>query len=238
VSAPLQDATDYDRFAEVYSVSDVHLSEAGGVDPCATKVLAATILALAARKVDGPRALVLNGDIVDFLDLQSPTVFDPSGAPAKLERVFSDNRAVWDALAQFAAQHTLVLAIGNHDLELALPHCQAMLRRRVTGQLVFALDGAGYRCQVGSTNALFVHGNNEDAWNFVDYDRLRRIGAGLNAGAPLERWEPNEGTRLVIELLNAQKAEHPFIEYLKPEGSWLLGLFARLGMAAQLSQYW
>lgn len=233
----------YEQFAEVYSVSDLHLAEGRFVDTKGTKLLADTLTALTKRAgslgKDAKAALVVNGDVVDFLSVDPPKHFDPEGAPEKLQRVFRANEAVWSGLDAFSRVGTVVLTLGNHDVELALPSCQALLRRTISGALVLAFDGAGYRCSVGKAAALFLHGNNEDGWNLVNFDLLGRIGAALNAGRVPEAWEPNEGTRLVVEVLNAQKAEHPFLDFLKPESFWLLELLAKLGfgsLAAQLAE--
>jgi hypothetical protein len=172
-----------------------------------------------------------------FLDIDPQYHFDPLGAPLKLRRVFRDNADFWDALRAFAAEGTVVLTLGNHDPELAMPACQAMLRRRIGGSLVLAFDGAGYRCRVGRAIALFLHGNNEDPWNVIDFGQLGRIATAVNTGAPPEAWRPNEGTRLVIELLNEQKVHHPFIGYLKPEEPLLMELIAKLGFGGLAPQY-
>lgn len=225
----------YERFDEVYSISDLHLADGAAVDPTATALLADAIEGLATGGAL-KKALVVNGDSVDFLSVAPATYLDPYGAPAKLRRVFQANEAVWNALQAFAREGTVVFTLGNHDVELALPSCQALLRERLGGALILAFDGAGYRCRVGDATALFLHGNNQDGWNLVDFDRLGRIAARLNAGAVPEPWEPNDGTRLVIEVLNEQKITHPFIDYLKPESFWVLELIAKLGFSSLASQ--
>lgn len=238
----------YDQFVEVYSISDLHLADGASVDSFAVNHLAEAIDALRLRSTKLPQeaptstgkaaALVVNGDSVDFLAVQPSVYFDAAGATEKLERVFRANPAFWAALRKFSETGTVVFTLGNHDVELALPECQAMLRREITGSLVLAFDGAGYRCKVGETNALFLHGNNEDDWNLVDYDRLGRIAAARNAGNEGEKWDANQGTKLVIEVLNEQKAKHPFVEYVKPETRWLLELIDKLGFATLTDQYW
>jgi UDP-2,3-diacylglucosamine pyrophosphatase LpxH len=229
----------YDRFAEVYSISDLHLSAGAAVDPFALAALGTTIDALTRRASalgSDDAALVLNGDVVDFLSIEPPQYFDANGAPAKLASVFRDTQPFWTALAGFSRVGTVVFTLGNHDVELALPACRAMLRRKVGGSPVLAFGGAGFRCQVGDTTALFVHGNNQDPWNTVDFPRLARIAASLNAGGEPEAWVVNEGTKLVIDELNKQKATHPFVEYVKPEKPWLLELIAKLGFGNLVRQ--
>src|SRR6185369_3346565 len=89
---------------------------------------------------------------------------DPVGAVRKLQRVFEDPSfsPVWDALRRFAAtaRRTLVLALGNHDVELALPDVEAALLARIAeddaarGRVRFAMDGTGYACLVGGRRVL------------------------------------------------------------------------------------
>jgi UDP-2,3-diacylglucosamine pyrophosphatase LpxH len=224
----------YERFDEAYSVSDLHLSVGDMVDAVSVNGLASTIawLAIRATKVAGGAALVVNGDTVDFLSSPDAKLFDTKTAPHKLQAIFEQNANFWDAVAVFAQAGTVVFTLGNHDVELALPVCQAMLRKRIGHRLVLAFDGAGYRCEIGNTTALFLHGNNQDEWNDIDFDRLGRVAAAVNAGRQPERWVANEGTKLVIELLNEEKQRHPFIEFVKPEKPWLLTLIAKLGFGS------
>ena len=97
---------------------------------------------------------------------------------------------IWDALAEFVNEtnRTLVLVIGNHDLELALPPVQRLRSPRLAGEdlaararIEFSTIGAGYACLVGNTRVFCTHGNEVDAWNYVRYEDLTQ------AGAPAER---------------------------------------------------
>lgn len=231
----------YDAFDEVYCISDLHLSDKAGADATAAQMLVDLLGGLVERaKAGGPKrcALVINGDTVDFLDVAHAQTFDRLGAPYKLADVFAANHAVWAGLDAFSKVGTVILALGNHDVELALPTCSAMLRNRITGKLILAFDGSGYRCRVGETQALYLHGNNADPWNVVDYELLARIRAAMNSGLEPEPWDPNEGTKLVIEVINRGiKQSKPIFEYLKPEGPWLLKLIAQLGLQSQIAQY-
>jgi hypothetical protein len=79
----------------------------------------------------------LNGDIVDFLAEAPAGYLDPQGAIHKLERIFYQDTAfssVWLALQEFIAQpdRQLVLVLGNHDVELALPHVSEWLLERLS----------------------------------------------------------------------------------------------------------
>src|SRR5688572_709409 len=77
---------DYERYEEVYSVSDLHLTAGDRVDEAATSALKTLVERLTERASElGPyqAALVVNGDSVDFLDVPPWRHFDPLGAPAK-----------------------------------------------------------------------------------------------------------------------------------------------------------
>jgi hypothetical protein len=64
---------------------------------------------------------------------------------------------------------------------------------------------------------LCVHGNEVDAWNVADYEKIRRIGRDLVQGRGAETWVPNGGSQLVSEVMNRLKQDYPFIDLLKPE---------------------
>jgi hypothetical protein len=114
---------------------------------------------------------------------------------------------------------------------LALPWVGEFLREKLTGgndsasgRLIFAFDGRGYRCTVGNSDVLCIHGNDVDPWNITDYDALNILGQTFKPGQPYS-WIPNAGTKLVIDIMNGIKSDYPFVDLLKPEG---LGLIAIL----------
>jgi UDP-2,3-diacylglucosamine pyrophosphatase LpxH len=216
------------QFDELYSVSDLHM---GGLGPGAQifnsgKELAALIDHLRARP--GKIVLVINGDMVDFLAEPDAKAFDPDGANQKLARIAADPSfvPVWAALARFAGtkEHRLVVTLGNHDLELALPwvreHFLSLLSAgddAARGRITLAFDGAGFLCRVGNASVLCVHGNEVDDWNITDHETIRRAGRDLQQGRSVEAWVPNAGTHLVIEAMNDIKKAYPFVDLLKPE---------------------
>lgn len=177
--------------------------------------------------------LVLNGDIIDFLAHKQPKYFDWVHALDKLEDALTDpeQSSVWQALQRYVTDGGhLVLVLGNHDLELALPDPQQRLlhflsdgRSELRGQIELALDGAGFRCRVKRERVLCVHGNEGDPWNAIDYGRLSLIRRALARGSMdrnatiLSSWIPNPGTQLVIDYLNGLKHRYQWIDLLKPE---------------------
>jgi len=188
-----------------------------------------------AAQQPGQVGLVLNGDVVDFLAEDNASYLAPLKAPARLKRIMSDPSfsPVWQALQQFVAtpDKELILVLGNHDVELALPRVQDTLLAELTqgkadalGRIRFETSGAGYACTVGGRRVLCLHGNEVDDWNVVDYRQLLEVARAQNRGMRLPPWTPNAGTKLVIDLMNRAKRDHPFVDLLKPETTMVPGV--------------
>lgn len=219
----------YLTYDEVHVVSDLHM---GGEEGLQIFNLGETFHEFVRKLTKEPAnvrlALVINGDMVDFLAEPGAECFDPVGAIEKLDRIARDGRflPVWDGLREFVATpgRQLVLTLGNHDLELALPWVRERLLDLLSdghperrGQILLSFEGSGFLCGVGGKKVLCVHGNEVDAWNFTDYETLRRIGRDVLQGRPVEPWKPNAGSRMVVEVMNEIKRKHPFVDLLKPE---------------------
>ncbi len=195
-----------------------------------TTRLANFIRWVTAQRPDDQVALVLNGDIFDTLaEDMDDYVLVEKAVPA-LDRIMSDVAfaGVFDALASLVTTEarTLVLVIGNHDIELAFPTVQRRLRARLCGnsltaraRLEFSAAGAGYTCVVGGKRVFCIHGNEVDAWNYNRYEDLTRVARRLNAGQTLaaSEWTPNAGTRMVKDVMNSIKRRYAWIDLLKPE---------------------
>ena len=189
----------------------------------------------------GTLELVVNGDIVDFLA-------ETDGAPARWTPFQSDGAKaaatfqkivarkgdcdVFAALARFLERgHRLVLLLGNHDVELALPAVREALRGalRVTARhdFQFIFDGEAY---IVGDNALVEHGNRYDAWNTVDHDSLRELRSWQTRRQTghAREIETNPGSRLVCSVINPIKASYRFVDLLKPETEALLPLLLAL----------
>lgn len=183
---------------------------------------------------DGKWCLVVNGDLVDFLAEPSPKCFDPDGASNKLKDIIerTEFKPVWDALRTVAKtpKATLVIVLGNHDIELALPWVRQKLLSALSGgdaaaegRIHLVVDGTGFHCLVGNARVLCVHGNEVDEMNYVNYERLREIGRDIQFGRAVTDWIPNGGSQLVIEAMNQVKQRFPFVDLLKPESPTVLG---------------
>lgn len=216
------------RFDELYSVSDLHMggAQSGSQIFNSGPELAKLIEYL--RTKPGRIALVINGDMVDFLAEPGAKAFDPDGAIQKLDRIAGDAAfaPVWKALKKFvrAKGRRLIITLGNHDLELALPWVREHLLQLIAedddaarGRVVLAFDGTGFLCRVGNATVLCLHGNEVDDWNVTDFETIRRCGRDLQQGRIVDPWIPNAGTHLVIDVMNDIKKGYPFVDLLKPE---------------------
>jgi UDP-2,3-diacylglucosamine pyrophosphatase LpxH len=218
-------------YDELYSISDLHLGGArpGGQIFCQGARLKSFLQTLAGKS--GPLCLVIAGDLFDSLPyLTGSGTYVAIDGAADILQTIMDTPAfapVFDGLKAFlrADGHELVVLIGNHDLEIALPEAQEALLRAIAptnparGRVRFSTGGVGFRCQVGDLTVYVSHGNEADVWNHVDHEALRRAAHARALGQTWDAraWVPNAGTKLVIDAMNAIKATHPFIDLLKPE---------------------
>jgi UDP-2,3-diacylglucosamine pyrophosphatase LpxH len=216
-----------------FIVSDLHLGGDVGFQMCPPRnqaALASLIESLTAQHSPSTNVhFVIAGDIVDFLAETPHASFTAASRAAreKLERIFERTTVVWDALQNLVRRGCrLTLMLGNHDIELALPEVAASLFARLGadphGDAV-TLRADGEPLRLGST--IVMHGNASDAWNHVPYRRLDDFARGdLKAQDELSI----PGSELVARVMNPIKADHPWIDLLKPETSALLPLLAVL----------
>ena len=228
------------EFDELYSISDLHIGGSKGFQIFDQgRLLARLIEHLRGRPARRRVALIINGDTVDFLAEEPSTYFDTEGAVAKLDRIFDDTSfsPVWQALEQYLAKTNryLIVTLGNHDLELALPWVREHFLDKLSGgkdaargRIMLRFDGSGFACSVGRSAVLCVHGNDVDSWNWTDYERLRDIGGDYVQQRQVEKWTPNAGTKLVIDVMNDVKRDFPFVDLLKPETQAALPIVAEL----------
>jgi UDP-2,3-diacylglucosamine pyrophosphatase LpxH len=217
-----------DSFDQISVISDLHIGGEQGFQIFREGPLLTAFINDLREKGTGECALVINGDTVDFLAEKPAKYFDPGGANAKLDRIFGDPNfaPVWSALRKFVKtpHRRLVLVLGNHDIELALPwvreHLLDLLSEgdaKARSRITLSFDGSGYVCRVADANILCLHGNEVDTWNVTDYEAMRRIACDFVQRRPSEEWIPNAGTKLVIEVMNDVKRELAFVDLLKPE---------------------
>lgn len=216
-------------FHELHVVSDLHLGGKPGFQIFRQGDTLANFIRMCTQPSDRNIGVVLNGDIVDFLAEAPAAYLDPAGAIAKLERIFYEDPAfsgVWAALQEFVAQQNrqLILILGNHDVELALPHVTEWILEKLSlgdsaarGRVTTCFDGAGFPCTVGDKRVFCIHGNDVDVWNMVNHRQLLDLALAINTGESPPEWDPNAGTRMVIDVMNAVKRDYPIVDLLKPE---------------------
>jgi UDP-2,3-diacylglucosamine pyrophosphatase LpxH len=228
---------DLPAFDEVHVISDLHMGGRAGFQILReTQRLANFILRLSKQRPQGRVALVLNGDVFDMLaeDLIGYVAVDD--AHASVDRIIKDPSflAIWEALSSFVKLpgRTLVIVIGNHDIEMAFPPVQRLILSRLAdadlsarARIEFSTAGAGFTCTVGGSRVYCIHGNEVDAWNYNRYEDLAKVSRRINAGVSLaqDEWTPNAGTRMVKEVMNGVKRTYAWIDLLKPETSAAVG---------------
>ena len=224
---------DHRPFDELHVISDLHI---GGEPPASRSWARGILLAGFIRQVvdrrpaEATSRLVLDGDIVDTLAEDVPGYIAIETAVATIERIIDRDPAfspVWAALADFVRtkNRTLVLVIGNHDLELALPPVQRASRRptgrrrpAARGRIEFSTYGAG--SMPGRWHPRVLHPRQRRGrLELVRYEDLARVSRRLNAGRPVgpSEWEPNAGTKMVKDVMNEVKRRYAWIDLLKPE---------------------
>ena len=224
-------------FDEVHVISDIHMGGQAGFQILReTQRLANFIRRLGKQRPEGRLALVLNGDVFDTLAEDFNGYVAIGDSEATVERIMKDSSfvAIWDALSDFVKLpgRTLVIVIGNHDIEIAFPPVQRLVLSRLAGEdaaararIEFSVMGAGFTCTVGGRRVFCIHGNEVDAWNYNRYEDLAKVSRRMNADQPFAQgeWKPNAGTRMVKDVMNGIKRKYAWIDLLKPENSAAVG---------------
>ena len=247
----------------VYVISDMHLGGAYGTRPgdrgfrlnTHVSELATFVEAVTKRAANGePVELLINGDMVDFLAEHTPGMTtwlpfasNPGQAADKFDALADRDPEFFEALADLLAHEgRLVILLGNHDVELALPSVRRRLdaRLKLSGPHRYILVTNGEAYPVG--DALIEHGNEYDAFNLVNADSLRRVCAFESRSARLpdrDAFDVPAGSLMVSSVINPIKEEYRFIDLLKPENAAVVpvllalepGFRTRLARVAELS---
>ena len=176
-------------------ISDIHLSDVEAPEPSiplwrrhkhADQLPDGRLVALLAhlRVLSGgaPVELVLNGDVFDFDAVKAVPEAAPWPVSAlerlrglypeepksvwKLERIIAHHPALFEALRAWLAEgNTLLFVIGNHDVELHWPGCQAVLRAALPAE-----PDALTLCEfyaISHHDTLITHGNQFDPYCVV-----------------------------------------------------------------------
>lgn len=230
-------------------ISDLHLGNGGPYDVFEGEE---ALPALLDQLGGAPLRVLVNGDGVDFLMNEDPLQLDESRAMEQARQIARNpaSAAVFRAFGRVLARGgEVTIRLGNHDIELAFPGVQSIFREAleqpkvIADKLVFATGDAPEIMDVGGARILVTHGEQDDRWNKVDYEKLR-VGDKRYTYAP--------GSVLVKKILNPGTNQHGmrFLSLLKPDfqGAALSALAvdptvakqlfkgATIGMLAQLFQ--
>jgi UDP-2,3-diacylglucosamine pyrophosphatase LpxH len=245
---------DLPQYDELHVISDIHMGGAPGFQILReTKRLAGFIRWVEHQSPDRRVALVLNGDIVDTLAEPIDGYVAVNNAVPTIDRIMQcpEFSPIWDALAAFVrtVNRTLVIVLGNHDIELCFPSVQRLIINRLAGddlaaraRIEFSTMGAGFPCRVGHARVFCTHGNEVDPWNYVRYEDLAKAARRISTGRLLlpSEWEPNAGTKLVKDVMNEVKVHYRWIDLLKPETQAAVGVLLVLDpkQLAKINRLW
>lgn len=180
---------------------------------------------------EGPLALIINGDFIDFLAVDPFGVFNREAADQKIQKIVAapPNQDVWKAFRDFVAAHELNridILLGNHDVELVFEEVQTALGAAMGGQhsdrIRFLTDRLSYpKLVVGGVHIHLEHGFQYDPFNWYDHNKLIQATQFKQDGT---NFELPVGSKLVYEVLNKVTPEHPFVPLLKPEPAvfWMM----------------
>lgn len=240
-------------------ISDLHLGNGGPYDVFeGREELPALLDQLSAE----PLRVVVNGDGVDFLMNDDPLELDEQLAVAQAQAITMNptTATVFQAFGRVLARGgEVTIRLGNHDIELAFTAVQKVFREAlgqpesISTRLTFVLGDVPEVMSIGGARILVTHGEQEDRWNKVDYEKLRN-------GNKRYRYAP--GSVLVKKILNPGTKQQGmrFLSLLKPDfqgaalsalavdpsvakqllksttATMLMQLFARRGMAATFAE--
>jgi UDP-2,3-diacylglucosamine pyrophosphatase LpxH len=173
------------------------------------------------RQRPSPVELVINGDLIDFLQLRPWDDCSRAAALTKMQEIAGRSSRVFWALGEFLqdSRHRLKVLLGNHDVELAYPEVGAVLRDAILDAAPGARDRfelvdrrVTYNPRVNGLLVHLEHGNSSDPWNAINYTELFRA-----AELRTDSFDYPPGTRFVYQTMNRFKDQLRFVDVLKPE---------------------
>lgn len=204
-------------------LSDLHISNDG---PYGLYAGGDALPKLLHREAQRPVRVIFNGDAFDFLPGDDPLELDAGRAAAKAHSITAVPvaTATLRALGEILAKGgEAVIRVGNHDVEMALPEVQAVFRSAlgqpsaIASRLQFSLGDKPAFLELGGVRMLYTHGEHEDDFNRVEYDRL----PGPNGAPPRKngKFTYPPGSLLVRKLLNPLRDQFKmrFADFLKPD---------------------
>lgn len=215
---------------DTYVVSDLHITQEDA--PClfadGTRLLL-LLARLAAGRV--PARLIFNGDTFDFLAGEGAPRLDPVQAAQTMRQIAGG--AVGSALLRqvgvlLARGSEVTLRLGNHDLELALPAVQTVIRdalrqpSSVAARLQIVTGDAPLFLSIGGVRVLVTHGEHDDPFNQIDYPTLLQAAhtsATATQGGARADFRYPAGSLLMRTIVAPLRRQHGlrFLDFLKPD---------------------
>jgi UDP-2,3-diacylglucosamine pyrophosphatase LpxH len=158
--------------------------------------------------------LVVNGDFFNLLSLDLDGRMQESitetMAVEKTQAIVRGHPTVFDALTRFAAGagRSVTFLMGNHDPGLLFSGVRAAIARRIGGTPRFILDSYDF------DGVHVEHGMQREPMNAFNPRRYFREHRGeVYLNLPL-------GSRYIINVLNLEKAQRPYIDKVAPFTSY------------------
>jgi|SRR5579871_392276 len=199
-------------------VSDLHLGDRGSLEDFYQDEAFAAFTAFYGKA--GNAQLILNGDFIDYLQVQPLGALTVPAAVEKTRVVLERHGVVLKALADFtSAGNRLTVVEGNHDIELLFPKVRDAIRgalKEAGGDLEwFELT----RSVVAEYPYFHIeHGHQADRLNRFDYGALLSNERTEALNLP---W----GSRFVHRVFNSIEPDYPFIDKIRPESAAALILY-------------
>jgi UDP-2,3-diacylglucosamine pyrophosphatase LpxH len=217
---------------EIVVISDLHLAAERGKGLFQADEQLAGFLTWVHEHVR-PCLLILNGDVFDFLvDKQQETALDLDEAAKQAADIAGHHKEVFEALSLSAnsKSHELIILGGNHDPELSLPTVQREIERHLNpgcahSGVRWMTNGEGALFQVGEAKVLIEHGDQYDAWNWIDHEALRRVVCLASRNVAYDNaYRLPPGSQMVIKRFNRLREQFPWLATLQPLSPALLPL--------------
>jgi UDP-2,3-diacylglucosamine pyrophosphatase LpxH len=207
----------------VIVISDLHVGKRDRFDIFASRdkySLFDTFLVYC-KQLSGQVELVIDGDFVDFLQLEPWNDTSRPTALRKIKEIVAGSEEVFSSLGTFLHQsrHELTILLGNHDVELAYPEVgreliQAIIKfaPEAKDRILLFDKRITYNPGVNGVLIHIEHGNAGDPWNAINYNSIFH-----DAGINTKSFDYPPGTTFVYEVMNAFKEKFRFVDLLKPE---------------------
>ncbi len=206
---------------QAFVISDLHLG-GGAAEPDLESFREdAEFAAFIGSLPTAGTTLFINGDFVDFLKVPPYEVPDPDhllwnerSSVAKIRAAVAAHDVCFDALARFAGEGKLRILVGNHDLDVAWPGVQQVLRQALgnppADRLRFTVGSEVYHgVHIEHGHAFTAENRPADPESFIH----RWPAAGEPSDLYLERvW----GADLLLSVINDLEREYPFADKVKP----------------------